>query len=204
MSNFQKRKRLTRLKIITAAMETFHEKGYAQATLNSVARQLSVTDKALYYYFDSKDELYLECQNTCSERVAAVIAAIDKQEETGLAKVKTYAIAMIRQSGDLHPYDKRLPHHLENTKQGIRFRASERSNDEAVIGWIREGITDGSILPENPKMLWKWNEGALLWLRLWSPEDAMFETRDLEDHTLTMLDRSLSHANGAAQSAPPA
>jgi AcrR family transcriptional regulator len=49
-----------RAELLAAALEVFAELGFERATLQDVADRAGVTKGALYHYFDSKDELFLE------------------------------------------------------------------------------------------------------------------------------------------------
>ncbi|HEX7335632.1 MAG TPA: TetR/AcrR family transcriptional regulator [Gemmatimonadales bacterium] len=46
--------------ILDAALRTFSELGYTQATLNDVADRLGVTKGCLYHYFESKEKLLVD------------------------------------------------------------------------------------------------------------------------------------------------
>lgn len=50
-------KSVRKQRIIDAATEVFHQKGYHQATLDDVAHRLGVTRAALYHYFSSKEAI---------------------------------------------------------------------------------------------------------------------------------------------------
>lgn len=195
MASECRRNRLRRDDIISAAAASFYANGYERTTLASVARHLDVTDKAIYYYFESKDALYLETLETCADRISEVIQSIGRRRDSGLEKIKSFTRAMIGQSEILRLYIRGLPHHLEHTKQGRCIRAAERSHDDTLVHWIEQGIADGSIAPGNPKMLWKWNQGALIWLDVWSRRDKDLGGPDkLVEEALEMLERSLACA----------
>lgn len=49
----------TRERILEAAAELFAVRGFASASLQNVADQLGITKAALYYHFDSKDDILL-------------------------------------------------------------------------------------------------------------------------------------------------
>ena len=61
-----------RAEVLQAALEVFAGMGFERATLQDVADRAGVTKGALYHYFDSKDELFLELMR---ERVAAHVEA---------------------------------------------------------------------------------------------------------------------------------
>src|SRR4051812_20741768 len=46
--------------IISAAAAMFAEKGFRDTTVQEIARELRMTGAAIYYYFDSKDQLLYE------------------------------------------------------------------------------------------------------------------------------------------------
>ena len=49
----------TRLNILNAALELFHETGYSRTTLEQIARRAGVTRGAIYWHFKDKVDLFL-------------------------------------------------------------------------------------------------------------------------------------------------
>ncbi|MBV8730837.1 MAG: helix-turn-helix transcriptional regulator, partial [Acidobacteriia bacterium] len=47
--------------VLKMAAQLFLEKSYARTSLNDVADRLKITKPALYHYFQSKEEILLEC-----------------------------------------------------------------------------------------------------------------------------------------------
>ena len=47
----------TRQQILDASLRLFSERGFARTTVRDIARQAGITDAAIYYHFDSKQEL---------------------------------------------------------------------------------------------------------------------------------------------------
>jgi AcrR family transcriptional regulator len=60
-----------RAEVLSAALEVFAKVGFERATLQDVADRAGVTKGALYHYFDSKNQLFLELMR---ERLAAQIS----------------------------------------------------------------------------------------------------------------------------------
>jgi AcrR family transcriptional regulator len=58
--------------ILDAALSTFAELGYNQATLNDVADRLGVTKGCLYHYFESKEKLLVEL---IKDRIGSAVVA---------------------------------------------------------------------------------------------------------------------------------
>lgn len=71
----------TRLRILDVACDLFSSMGYGVTTNKDVAVKAEITTGALYYYFDSKLEMYLavyeHIQAQITERLGAVVAAAD-------------------------------------------------------------------------------------------------------------------------------
>ena len=58
--------------ILDAALSTFSDLGYTQATLNDVADRLGVTKGCLYHYFESKEKLLVEL---IRDRIGSAVVA---------------------------------------------------------------------------------------------------------------------------------
>ena len=57
-NNFKRLDKSLRIqKMIDAAVDLFHRKGYRTTTLDDVAKELGITKAALYYYVSSKEHL---------------------------------------------------------------------------------------------------------------------------------------------------
>ena len=76
-----------RAELLDAALEVFTELGFERATLHDVAVRAGVTKGAVYHYFESKDELFIELVRTRldelviagDERIAAADPAASRE-----------------------------------------------------------------------------------------------------------------------------
>ena len=50
----------TRERILDVALELFNDRGYDKTSLREIAERLGITKAALYYHFDSKEDILLE------------------------------------------------------------------------------------------------------------------------------------------------
>ncbi|MFK4731277.1 ScbR family autoregulator-binding transcription factor [Agromyces mediolanus] len=76
----QERARLTRAKIMLGAAEVIRTAGYANATLNDIGAAAGVTKGALYFHFDSKEEIaraLIEEQHRVTREAAAEILQLE-------------------------------------------------------------------------------------------------------------------------------
>lgn len=60
MNKSEKGKRDKLSRLFKAATERFGEEGFNETTMDSIAEEAGVSKGTLYYYFDSKEELFLE------------------------------------------------------------------------------------------------------------------------------------------------
>jgi AcrR family transcriptional regulator len=66
-----------RQEILAAARHLFAYRGFGSTSVRSVVERAGVTKPTLYYYFENKEALYLECvQSTFAELVPLVEAAL--------------------------------------------------------------------------------------------------------------------------------
>lgn len=74
-----------RERLLTAALEIFNTKGYASTSVREVVAAAGVSKPVLYYYFGSKEGIYLElmrgCQATFEEVVSRLAAFQGKSRE---------------------------------------------------------------------------------------------------------------------------
>jgi len=78
--------------IVDAATRVFHQHGLAAATMEQVAREADVSKGALYLYFDSKDELYLEISTAALRELAERVQCV---RETDFNSGKEWFFALM-------------------------------------------------------------------------------------------------------------
>lgn len=156
--------------ILSSAAACFYAHGYADTTLAQVADQLGVTDKALYYYFRNKDALYLETILTCLAWARGLINDAGARGGTGLDKIRHFAVLAAEGNGRREPFLTLVPVHLRETALGRQILEELASQQKILVGWVREGIADGSIAQGDPIVLWRCVEGALIWADTWAPD----------------------------------
>jgi len=78
--------------IIEAATRVFHQHGLSAATMEQVAREADVSKGALYLYFDSKDELYLEISTVVLRDLAEHVQGV---AETDFKNGKEWFFALV-------------------------------------------------------------------------------------------------------------
>jgi len=62
-------KEVARTRIIQAATKIFSEKGYRDASMDDIAKEMGVTKATLYSYFDSKKDIYNVIATSANQRM---------------------------------------------------------------------------------------------------------------------------------------
>ncbi|MFH1489721.1 MAG: TetR/AcrR family transcriptional regulator [Pseudomonadota bacterium] len=63
-------------KLLRAGISLFAEKGYASTSVREIVEKAGVSKPVLYYYFKSKEGLFLEILNTAAARQEAMLARV--------------------------------------------------------------------------------------------------------------------------------
>jgi AcrR family transcriptional regulator len=182
----------TRKKILAAALRTFREKGFEQATMRQVAAEAKVALGAAYYYFDSKDAIvmafYEQAQQELEPELEEALARSRTLEQRlrGIITRKIEYFAPNRAlmgalSGHIDPEHPLSP--FSEATAPIRDRdvlIFRRAVDESKLR------VPATILPYLPRLLWLYQMGIFLfWVYDHSPQQKL--TVVLFDKTLQMI-----------------
>lgn len=146
----------------------FHRSGYAGTSLTDIAAALGISKAALYHYIDNKQALLVGCHMAASDVADAVIAQVPKSGLNGVQKLHM-ALRLHVESilGEDSPSVLALE---ESALTPENFRAVVRRRDRfqsAFVGFIREGIDDGSIIDCDPKLAAFALLGGVNWVEKW-------------------------------------
>lgn len=90
IDRFEQRK-LTRAKLVDAALKLFSTSGYEHATVDDISREAGYSKGAYYFHFSTKDDILSELLRMWTEDRATVLAAADGEATSaeGLRDVLT-------------------------------------------------------------------------------------------------------------------
>jgi AcrR family transcriptional regulator len=160
-----------------AALETaaraFNERGFYKTSLDDIAAELHVTKAALYYYFESKDEILYECHAVAIRSLTDTpLEGVDDRRLSGLEKIerllRRYAAMIVQSFGRCLVLVGTQPLERHNA---AKCRAGRRAINDLLVGLIREGIADGSVAPCDPKLAAYFIFGTLNWIAQWYQHD---------------------------------
>ncbi len=96
------RARVTRERILEAASELFTEQGYDATSLREIAERLGFTKAALYYHFQSKDEILRALLEPAEAMVREFAARLEAAEDAeGWAAALTWVIDQLADNLEL-------------------------------------------------------------------------------------------------------
>lgn len=93
----------TREKILDVALELFVEQGYDKTSLRDISERLGITKAALYYYFERKEDIFLELHRrlyTIGTRIVEQIEAIEDGPERAAAWPEMIGRLIMEMSAD--------------------------------------------------------------------------------------------------------
>jgi len=138
-----------RREILEAAERVFGRAGYWSATTAEIAREVGVSQPAVYRYFASKRELFRAAVALRQQELEARARTAVASAESGRARIRAVARATIRLALE-------RPHMAMLRIQAVAVAADDEEIGQAVRGaldrlfvlnetLVRQGIADGSI-----------------------------------------------------------
>jgi TetR/AcrR family transcriptional regulator len=157
-----------REELIRAALTLFTQRGYSATTVRELVEAAGVTKPVLYYYFGSKEGLFLELMRTHFGRLEAVVDVYRKGEGSvrkRLTAMLDKGFAYVQQDRDFI----RLMHAVYFGPPGeapyFDFDAYHQRYHDLITRFLEEGIERGEFRPGNA--------GDMAWIILGTVEIAI-------------------------------
>lgn len=129
--------------LLDAAAAEFNLYGVSGASLPRIARAVGLTRAALYYYFESREDLAYRCYERACATTAGDLAAAEQAGGDGLSRVQHFVLHALdpaRAPGVVPSEIARL-----DAQQRERIEQAQGRNVATLMRFIREGVADGSI-----------------------------------------------------------
>lgn len=84
----EERARQSRKKILSAALEAFAAHSYDVAQLNQAFAKHHLSKGLVYHYFESKEDLYLNCLQNCCDELLACYHEADQSDSDGVENIR--------------------------------------------------------------------------------------------------------------------
>jgi len=184
---------LKRQAIIREAARAFSRKGFHGTSMDDIAAHLGVTKAALYRYVQTKHEILFASFMIGLDSGFANMDRAEKEGSNGLEKLRIaltgYLEDMLGSLG--HPTalleeNALLPEHAEIV---IERRDEAEKRFRAMV---KAGISDGSIIPCNPKLAIFAVLGAVNWVPKWYRDDGEWKPDEAARSLVDLVTRGLA------------
>lgn len=158
--------------IIREAAKVFNRRGSHGTTLEDVADRLGVSKAALYRYVQNKNDLLCACHEEAMQIANEHLGIGERTGRNGLEKIQIamtgYLRAMINELGVPVLV---LEENALEPQSAVRIVKLRDAFEKRLRGLVKQGVSDGSIVPVAPKLAVFMLLGASLWVNKWySPE----------------------------------
>ena len=149
------RRELVREQLVTAAAKLFHDRGYAQTSLNDIAAEIGLGRSSIYHYFRNKEEILAELVREQSLRPYEALTGIAL--ESGLSGAERLRRAVMEgivrrlTGGPRFRVIGRIEADLTPELSALLAR-SKRQVLDIYRGFIEQGVREGSFRPVEPRI----------------------------------------------------
>jgi AcrR family transcriptional regulator len=161
--------RTRREEVLAVAASVFSERGYRASTIQDIGRELGITSAALYYYFESKQEILSELivrPIQQLEAMSAEVAASNLGNREKLFEIVRRHIEMMLQQRELFTIFLRERVELEPV-HAKRLAELEEKYYRRVRGVIEAAQKDGEIRAVSPQLVALGVIGMTNWVLRW-------------------------------------
>ena len=182
--------RARRRALLNEAGRQFAEKGFHGTSLASIARGVKLTKSGLFHYVNNKEELLFACYRDALHSAEECLEAAEDTAGDAPAKLAHYLRSHLTRIGKPGGYFTILSElYVLNAAQQRELRDTARRIDGRLRAIIENGIAEGSIGYDNPRMAVYAIDGALNWLPKWYSADGAESIEEIaEDFIRFFLD----------------
>ena len=155
--------------IIQAAIEIINTKSFALATMTEIAASLDLSDAALYYYFPNKQALAYAAHVRSLERFEQLLAEAEALGGTGAEKLTRFTRRLLDDSSHNGPQLYFGEHTYLDSDQRDAIDGWADRLKTTLERFLDEGMSDGSVVPCEPRLVVQLYLGMLIWLAKWVP-----------------------------------
>ncbi|MCZ6862737.1 MAG: TetR/AcrR family transcriptional regulator [Alphaproteobacteria bacterium] len=161
--------------IIQVALWIFQNKGYRDTTFSDIAEQLGITNKAIYYYFKSKEELFAHAVMASQAAIRDIMEQVQGFELTRLDRIRLHLRRVMEQIRLGGPLVTEIPDELAGSDAAKEIVAEEIRQQACLIDWVHEGHEDGSIRRGDASAQWNIVLGSMLYLPRWMRTESGYD-----------------------------
>lgn len=178
-----------RSQIIDVSTSLFREKGYHATSLDDIADRIGFTKPAIYYYFDSKEDILFTIVDAIVDRALERMKAITQSDDSPTAKLHDLLVANTRavlESLDANTvfYNERG---LLSPAREKAIREREREYTRVVRQIYIDGVEAGEFIDLPPTVATSTLLGASIWSYRWFDAEGSRSTDEIAEDIATLL-----------------
>lgn len=175
--------------IIEVSTALFREKGYHVTSLEDIAERIGFTKPAIYYYFDSKEDILFAIIDHIVDEGLARMSKIAAKEGTPTARLRELLVENTRviiENLDANTvfYNERG---LLSPERETAIRAREREYTAVVHGIYLEGVAAGEFFEIDPSVATATLLGASIWSYRWFRPDGPLSAGEVAEQIADLL-----------------
>jgi len=151
--------------ILESAVHVFSQNGYHNTKLEQITESLDLTDKSIYYYFNSKGDLFIEVVLHVQSKLNKLIESINEMNNSHLDKIKTYTNKAMTING--LTLLMQIPKSLSEFAKYDEIKFNEAQQYKTWSMWFKKGQIDGSMIHGDPDEHRNFLFGSLFYLHRW-------------------------------------
>lgn len=157
-----------RIAVLTTAAELFVTRGFHSTKLSDVADRLNITKPAIYYYFESKDEILVECARAALAASEGYFSKEDDATRSGRERLERFMIWFaVNMTTPFGQCLVRVADQDVEDETQRQLTAAKRAIDKRFRQLVEAGISDRSLKSVDAKIAAFTVAGALGWLGHW-------------------------------------
>jgi AcrR family transcriptional regulator len=186
--------------VLDTAARIFHERGYADATIQDVADALGILKGSLYYYIDSKEDLLFRLLEQVHDEVDVFLTRIGSRDEPAMERIALYSRQLmnynvrnlIKVTVYYHDVDQ-----LSEARRKLIY-ARRRAHEEFMTELIMEAQENGTADPSRPaRLLANSAFGVLIWVYRWYRPRGPFRPEAVVDAAVAFVLSGLRNGQAA-------
>lgn len=194
----------TRARLLDAALEIFHARGYAATTLDDIARQAEITRGAIQWHFGNKAELYNTLIRERYQEAGEIFRDLYDAGGTPLQKLRKVLVRWLCYTEENPRFRTMLELVMLKTEvspelsSGIEEKVhGNRATISFFASLVRQGIETGEIRPDvQPEIAATTALGLVNGIvTLWLIDPTAFSLRDTAETSVEMFLRGISSAS---------
>ncbi len=181
--------RLKRERILSTAVELFHQHGLNNTTLEAVAERMNVTKPFIYSHFRSKSELLAEI---CAQGIRAsldalnrVVASTSTATEKVRALTRAFMLAVIQNQGHIAIYTREQKHLSREDSAAIDNM--RREFDHKLCAILQQGVETGEFAIDDVQLASLAIGGIVSWSYVWYRPSGRLEPEETAERIADLV-----------------